>query len=75
METCALCPNGSHETVLLFRHIRNQEQVDLEVPLCGDCGNRLEKHIKRAIPKRLMRVSPVLRLSGGSGAALARKAA
>lgn len=56
MEPCALCGGASRETVINFHHVRKRQRVILHVPLCETCGNRLEKHLKRAIPKRLMEI-------------------
>ena len=55
---CALCDGVSRESALSFVHLRKGERASLEVPLCETCGNKLEKHLKRAIPKRLMRLAP-----------------
>jgi hypothetical protein len=63
MEPCALCSGPSHESALVFTHVRERERVDLEVPLCEACGTRMEKHLKRAVPKRLMTFSGVRRLA------------
>jgi protein-arginine kinase activator protein McsA len=54
VEVCALCQEVSREAVLAFHNVRKSERVTLEIPLCEGCANRLEKHLKRAIPKRLM---------------------
>jgi hypothetical protein len=50
---CALCSRPTRETMLAFTHRRGGEKVKLEIALCDSCGDRLEKHLKRAIPKRL----------------------
>lgn len=55
---CALCEGISRESALSFVHLRRGERATLEVALCESCGNKLEKHLKRAIPKRLMRLAP-----------------
>jgi hypothetical protein len=59
MEACAMCNGPSTESVLIFSHVRERQRVNLAIPLCEACGNRMEKHIKRAVPKRLMEVSAV----------------
>ncbi|MQA89191.1 MAG: response regulator [Gemmatimonas sp.] len=51
---CALCNGVSRESALTFVHLRKGERASLDVPLCESCGNRVEKHLKRVIPKRLM---------------------
>jgi CheY-like chemotaxis protein len=51
---CALCNGISRESALSFVHMRKGERASLDVPLCESCGNRLEKHLKRVIPKRLI---------------------
>jgi CheY-like chemotaxis protein len=51
---CALCDGVSRESALSFVHHRKGERASLDVPLCETCGNRLEKHLKRVIPKRLI---------------------
>jgi hypothetical protein len=55
---CALCGGASREATLAFAHRRGGENVSLEIALCGSCGDRLEKHLKRAIPKRLFDRTP-----------------
>jgi len=62
MTTCTLCSGASRETVLVFHHVRKAERVTLELALCETCGNQLEKHLKRAIPKRLMEYKTIERL-------------
>lgn len=57
MESCALCESLSQEAALTFHHVRKAERVWVELPLCEVCANRLEKHLKRMIPKRLMAFS------------------
>lgn len=66
MEACALCGGFSRETVIDFHHVRKRQRVSLHVPLCETCGNRIEKHLKRAIPKRLMEISELAPASAGS---------
>jgi hypothetical protein len=65
MEACALCNGISREGMLLFQHVRNGERIALEIALCEACACRIEKHLKRAVPKRLMnirRITPLPRL-------------
>jgi hypothetical protein len=52
-QRCALCQHWTTETALMFSHVRGPERVTLEITVCEPCGSRLEKHLKRAIPKRL----------------------
>lgn len=54
VEHCALCGEVSRESLISFHHVRQQERVSMELALCEGCATRLEKHLKRAIPKRLM---------------------
>lgn len=61
MEPCPLCGGVSRETVIRFQHVRKGERVALHIPLCETCGNRIEKHLKRAIPKRLMEIAELPR--------------
>jgi hypothetical protein len=58
-EICALCGGWSRGTQLRFTHEREGERVSLEMPLCRACGDRIEKHLKRAIPRRAMEVTPL----------------
>ena len=53
---CALCGDEIGETSLVFLHEHREphEMVSLNIRLCLSCGNRIEKHLKRAVPKRLM---------------------
>lgn len=53
---CSLCPARAQLTRLVFlhEHVQTGECVVLNIRLCESCGNRIEKHLKRAIPKRLM---------------------
>ncbi len=55
----ALCSGAIREATLAFTHRRGREKVNLQIALCGSCGDRLEKHLKRAIPKRLFDRTPV----------------
>ncbi len=50
---CALCQKWSAESTLTFAHTRGAQRVRLEITVCEPCGSRLEKHLKRAVPKRL----------------------
>jgi|GEM_PF-2766858 len=50
---CAICQQWSSESTLTFAHTRGAERVRLEITICEPCGTRLEKHLKRAVPKRL----------------------
>jgi len=62
METrsCALCERPTPGPVTLtFHRERRGEEVALAIGLCDACGDRMEKHLKRAIPKRLMQITPV----------------
>ena len=59
MEHCALCDGVSRESLISFHHVRDRQRVTLEIPLCVSCANKIEKHLKRAIPKRLMAFDPV----------------
>ena len=63
MSECHLCSEASRESVLVFHHVRKADRVSLEIALCEACGNNIEKHLKRAIPKRLMEVSAVDEMS------------
>ena len=54
MEPCALCDGMSREAALEFTSVRKGERVYFAVALCESCANRVEKHLKRVIPKRLM---------------------
>lgn len=56
-EVCALCGGWSRGTTLRFEHERERERVRLELNLCTQCGDRIEKHLKRAIPARSMEVT------------------
>lgn len=56
-EVCALCAGWSRGTSLHFEHERAGERVRLEMHLCTTCGDRIEKHLKRAIPVRSMEVT------------------
>ncbi len=56
--TCALCPAQRSGSGLVFFHERRGERLWLEIGLCETCGNRMEKHLKRAIPKRLFGTTP-----------------
>jgi hypothetical protein len=56
-EVCALCAGWSRGTSLHFEHERAGERVRLEMNLCTACGDRIEKHLKRAIPVRSMEVT------------------
>lgn len=62
-ENCALCQRPARQSALSFGHVRNGERVELDIRLCETCGTRIEKHIKRAIPKGLMRFSPLAALT------------
>ncbi len=55
--TCALCSAPSCGSGLVFFHERKGTRQWLEVGLCETCGNRMEKHLKRAVPKRLFESS------------------
>ena len=57
-EVCALCGGWSRGTSLRFEHERPGERVRLEMHLCTTCGDRIEKHLKRAIPVRSMEIIP-----------------
>jgi len=57
---CSLCAEETQDSGLVFHHLRQNERVSLEITLCNSCGQRIEKHLKRAIPKRLMTFEPVL---------------
>jgi len=57
-EVCALCGGWSRGTSLRFEHERPGERVRLEMHLCTTCGDRIEKHLKRAIPVRSMEIVP-----------------
>jgi hypothetical protein len=57
---CALCSGAIREATLAFTHRRGGEKVNLQITLCGSCGDRLEKHLKRAIPKRLFDRTPAV---------------
>jgi hypothetical protein len=57
-EVCALCGGWSRGTSLRFDHERPGERVRLEMHLCTTCGDRIEKHLKRAIPVRSMEITP-----------------
>ncbi len=56
-EVCPLCGGWSRGTTLRFEHERPGERVRLEMNLCTSCGDRIEKHLKRAIPLRSMEVT------------------
>jgi uncharacterized protein YlaI len=56
---CATCDGEAQESAITFVHVRNGERAHLELPLCEACGGRLEKHLKRAIPKRLFTFRPL----------------
>gem|GEM_PF-2766862 len=56
-EVCPLCGGWSRGTSLRFEHERPGERVRLEMYLCTSCGDRIEKHLKRAIPLRSMEVT------------------
>lgn len=56
-EVCALCGGWSRGTTLNFEHERLGERVRLEMNLCTACGDRIEKHLKRAIPLRSMEIT------------------
>lgn len=56
-EVCALCGGWSRGTSLQFAHERPGERVRLEMHLCTACGDRIEKHLKRAIPVRSMEIT------------------
>jgi hypothetical protein len=58
-EICGLCGGWSRGTQLQFSHPREQDHVSLELHLCRNCGDRIEKHLKRAIPRRAMDVTPL----------------
>lgn len=58
---CAMCGSWARGSHLQFVHERREEEARLELPLCSSCGDRLEKHLKRAVPGRLMAVT---RLAG-----------
>jgi len=64
MEICALCQAPGPQSRLAFKHVHEGGRTDLEIALCADCGDRIEKHLKRAVPKRLMRLSPAARWVG-----------
>ena len=61
---CDLCEKEPGESSLVFmhRHERANELVTLSIRLCLSCGDRIEKHLKRAIPKRLMSITPLAEL-------------
>lgn len=58
-----MCSAESRETVLIFHHVRGAERVTLEMALCEECGSNIEKHLKRAVPKRLMNFQVIERLA------------
>lgn len=60
-QRCALCHHWSSESTLMFTHTRGPERVTLEITVCEPCGSRLEKHLKRAVPKRLFDFADVPR--------------
>lgn len=68
---CGLCGSGGAQGALAFLcrvpaspHVsslptkghREPHTVQLDEPLCERCGQRLYKHLKRALPKRLFRI-------------------
>jgi hypothetical protein len=54
--SCSLCGEAAGAGMLVFLHEHTDvpDYVSLNIRLCESCGNRIEKHLKRAIPKRLM---------------------
>ncbi len=72
--TCGLCERHAHGASLRFegshhwmggpnlKGSRNLEGVEcrLDIELCDRCAERMEKHLKRAIPKRLMEFAPLV---------------
>lgn len=67
-ETCPLCARPmTPGAILTFSHGRKGEQVELEIAICKECGSRIEKHLKRVVPRRLMRFTEMEppRTSGG----------
>lgn len=61
---CGMCGSWARGSELDFAHERRGEVVHLQLPLCTSCADRLEKHLKRAIPKRLMELKPLLSAVG-----------
>jgi hypothetical protein len=63
---CALCGLAPGTAILLFLHdhVEDAQSVRLDIRLCASCGNRIEKHLKRAIPKRLMVFRDIPRRTG-----------
>ena len=59
MVSCSLCSAETRGTVLIFKHVRRGQRVTLDIALCQECGNNLEKHLKRAVPKRLMNIREI----------------
>lgn len=57
---CPLCGKAVGKSPLIFQHTRSRsgESLSLDIRLCENCGDRVEKHLKRMIPKRLMIVAP-----------------
>jgi hypothetical protein len=57
---CPLCGKAAGKSPLIFQHMRSRsgELLTLDIRVCETCGDRVEKHLKRMIPKRLMVVTP-----------------
>jgi hypothetical protein len=53
---CSICNGWSYGNVLRFERQDGSTRHSFDLVLCERCAERLEKHLKRAIPKRLMRV-------------------
>jgi hypothetical protein len=65
---CGLCGRHADEGVIRFCGVRPHREIGavrawLELALCEACGKNLEKHLKRAIPKRLFSFRAVLPLT------------
>ncbi|HEX2094740.1 MAG TPA: hypothetical protein VHG28_20215 [Longimicrobiaceae bacterium] len=58
-ERCGLCGGWSRCTRLSFSHDRADGRLILDMHLCTTCGDRIEKHLKRAIPLRSMEIIPL----------------
>ena len=58
---CSLCGAEGASSTLDFRRVSAERgaQTDLHIAVCDPCAGKLEKHLKRAIPKRLMTFSPL----------------
>lgn len=75
MEICALCQAPGPQSRLAFKHVHEGGRTDLEIALCADCGDRIEKHLKRAVPKRLMRFAALPASMGSTWTDSLQKAA